>query len=132
MSRHQGRVLAFQAMYAWEVSGRPAGYKTDFSWNDKEHDTLWSSLLLSSCIEKVGELDAIIRKHLQKYELERLGKVELSIMRVAVYELVYQKDIDPAVCIHEAVKIAQDYGSGVSFKLINGVLDAVSKSLQNG
>jgi len=128
MSRHQSRVLAFQALYAWEASGRPERYVPDFSWVEKESDILYPRLLVLGCIENFLHIDGVIKEHLKRYEIERLGKVELAIMRLGVYELTFQSDVDPAVCIHEAVRIAQDFGSGVSFRIVNGVLDAVRRT----
>ncbi|MFP4365086.1 MAG: transcription antitermination factor NusB [Spirochaetia bacterium] len=134
-SRRKARIIAVQGLYAWEVSKGPLDLITQFLWlsDDKrerlKEDTLpFASLLITGTVDNSKEIDAIIQKHLKNWKLERLDKVDLSIMRLGAYSLLYQKDIPGTVSIDEAVGIAKEFSSNESYKFINGVLDAIRKS----
>lgn len=73
------------------------------------------------------KLDEEISKHLKKWSINRISKVSLAILRVAMYEIVFCNDIDIDVAISEAVKIAQVYTLKEDVSFINGVLSSVSK-----
>lgn len=73
------------------------------------------------------KLDEEISKHLKKWSINRISKVSLAILRVAMYEIVFCDDIDIDIAISEAVKIAQVYTSKEDVSFINGVLSSVSK-----
>jgi N utilization substance protein B len=61
--------------------------------------------------------------------MDRINKVALSVMRMSVYSLLYQKDTHASIVIDEAVGIAKEYGAEDSFKFINAVLDKINKGL---
>ncbi len=134
-SRRKGRILAFQALYAWDASGTPLADLLSFAWLEKEkRETLedelrtFASLLISGTIENIEAVDSCIRKHLEHWSLERLKKVDLAVLRLSVYSLLYQKDIPAQITIDEAIEIVKEYGSEDSYRFVNGVLDAVWKS----
>jgi N utilization substance protein B len=139
-SRRKGRTLAFQALYAWEGLGRPllSAELLGFEWLSdaekaklKEDTAAFARLLLTGTIENIASIDALIKKHLSNWTLSRLNRVDLAILRMSVYTLLYQSDIAPSIVIDEAIGISKDYGADDSFKFINGVLDAVSRSLRS-
>ncbi len=78
------------------------------------------------------ELDEAISEHLKGWSLNRLGRVDLSIMRLALYEIRYEKDIPDRVSINEAVELAKKYGEERSGKFINGVLANFAEPKENG
>ncbi|MDR0909612.1 MAG: transcription antitermination factor NusB [Spirochaetaceae bacterium] len=139
-SRRKARVLAFQALYSWDVSGRckkkDAPLDVDFSWlDDKQQKALdeatraFSSLIILGVVDNRKEIDALIKEHLQNWDIDRLKKVDLAILRMSVCQLLYQKDIAPSIVIDEAIKISKEYGDDDSFKFINGVLDAIKNDI---
>ena len=85
-----------------------------------------SKLMTDSYIE---EIDALITKHLDSWELYRINKVDLAILRISVYPLLYQKDLHPSIVINEAVDISKEFGSDDSYKFVNAVLDNIKKEL---
>lgn len=138
MSRRKGRVLAFQALYSHEVGGVPIEDLLTFSWanedgsagtdSDKE-EYMFARLLVSGTMEHLDEIDALIKSHLAvNWNFDRLNKVSLSILRMSVYSLLYQKETSPSIVIDEAVNIAKDFGADESFRFINAVLDKISKA----
>lgn len=72
--------------------------------------------------EKIPEIDAIIDEASDGWKTGRMGKAELAILRLAVYELKYDEDIPAGVAINEAVELAKRYGGEQAPKFINGIL----------
>ena len=139
-SRRKARILAFQALYAWEVHHNQSGNLSipegllDFSWaeNTKPLDekmTAYSRLLVCGTVENVVAVDSMIQEHLQNWDLERLNRVDLAILRMSVYTLIFQTDMPPSIVIDEAIEISREFGTDDSYRFVNGVLDSVRKSL---
>lgn len=132
MSRRNGRVLAFQGLYSWEVSKNPIDEILSFDWAENPEDTestTFASYIISGAIDHMEEIDAKISEFLNtSWTIERINKVSLSILRSSTYELLFQSDTEPKIVIDEAVEIAKKYGEDGSFKFINAVLDKISKS----
>ena len=96
---------------------------------DEESDA-FTRLLISGTIENIAEIDEVIKKHLINWEFGRLNKVDLAILRISVYSLLYQKDIHPTIIIDEAIDISKEFGTDDSYKFVNAVLDNVRKTLK--
>ena len=79
--------------------------------------------------EHLAEIDAIIERNLKNWNVSRISKVALSLLRLAVYELCVLKEIDPAIVINEAVEIAKTYSTQDDASYINGVLGAVVREM---
>lgn len=80
--------------------------------------------------DNLEEIDNKISSHLSSnWKIERISKVSLSIMRVAVYEMMFLKDIPCSVSINEAVELSKKFSGEEDYKFINGVLGAISKDL---
>lgn len=144
MSRRKGRILAFQALYSWDVSNESLENILSFSWLQKDSDLnkedsveltasvkeeqAFASLIIVGTVEHIDEVDKLITSHLaSNWSKERLNKVTLAILRVSVYEIIFQKEAKPSIIIDEAVSIAKDYGPDDSYKFINAVLDNIGK-----
>lgn len=144
MARRKGRILAFQALFSWDMGNKDVASLMDFPWVHafgqegedagevsaqlKESET-FARLLVAGTIEHIEEIDALIRRHLDSWEFQRINKVDLAILRISVYPLLYQKDLHPSIVINEAVDISKEYGSDDSFKFVNAVLDNIKKEL---
>ena len=138
-TRRCGRILAFQALYAWEACSNDAGEKNmaaAFSWLDDtleqldENTAQFSRLLVTGTIENIKVIDAMIRSHLQNWAFSRVQRVDLALLRMSTYTLMYQADIAPTIAINEAVGIARDYGTDDSYRFINGMLDSIRKTIE--
>lgn len=73
------------------------------------------------------ELDAAVASVLENWSPERVGKIERSILRLALYEMRYAEDVPVAVAINEAIELAKQYGDGEAPRFVNGVLDRLKK-----
>ena len=135
-SRRKARILAFQALYAWDASGVSSADLLTFSWlGDEKAATLddelktFAGLIVSGALENMVEVDKAIAAHLEHWTFERLKRVDVAILRMAVYSILYQSDIPAQITIDEAIEIAKEYGAEDSYRFINGVLDAIWKGL---
>jgi N utilization substance protein B len=135
-SRRKGRILAFQALYWWEANHVPVEELTVFPWlDDDKRENLdpgmagFSRALIAGTLENIQHIDSLIRAHLQNWDFSRLSRVDLAILRMSAYTLIYQQDMPPSIVIDEAIGIAKEYGADDSFRFVNGVLDAIRKTL---
>jgi len=139
-SRRKGRILAFQALYSWDTFYSQTGDVSipegllDFPWVEPtipldEEVSAFSRLLATGTTENIAVIDSTIEKHLENWELKRLNKVDLAILRMSVYTLMFQTDIHPSIVIDEAIDIAKEFGTDDSYRFVNGVLDSIRKTL---
>ena len=80
-------------------------------------------------VSKLSEVDDMINKNARGWDVSRLGKVDLAILRLAVYEVMFDDDIPTGVAIDEAVELAKKYGQEESSSFVNGILASVAKSI---
>lgn len=120
--RHKARILAFKALYSWELNKSTTF--TDIS-DIEEFSSTFGEKLFNGVIENCIEIDRIITGSMEHWELNRVDKVDLSILRLSVYSLLHLKDIPKSITINEAINISKEYGSEKSFKFVNGVLDSI-------
>ena len=153
MSRRKSRIIAFQALYSWDVSKESVDDILSFSWlqkdseikegvehnfseSEKEEQT-FASFIITGTIDHINEIDELIKKHLtSNWSMERVNKVSLAILRTSIYEMLYQQGYDEyrkitnseaKIVIDEAVNITKDYGPEDSYKFVNAVLDKIRK-----
>ena len=92
-----------------------------------EKDCTYISEKFEKIREKVSELDCFINEQATGWKTERMGKVDLAIIRLAVYEIKYDDSVPTSVAINEAVELAKKFGQDESSSFINGVLAKFSK-----
>ena len=90
--------------------------------NVKPEDLEYINRKCNDIIAKVAEIDAAINESTTGWKTTRMGKVDLTIIRLAVYEMKYEEDIPSKVSINEAVELAKKYGTDESASFVNGVL----------
>ena len=82
-------------------------------------------------VEKnIEEIDALIEKNLKGWKKNRISKISLTILRIAVFEMLYMKNIPTSVSINEAVELAKNYATAADGSFVNGVLGSIAKSLE--
>ena len=141
-SRRKGRILAFQALYSWDAHFSRTGDASvpegllDFSWTRQNEETAlneetaaFSRLLVNGTVENISAVDSMIQKNLQNWDLVRLNRVDLAVLRMSAYTLMFQKEMPPSIVIDEAIGIAKEFGADDSYRFINGVLDGIRKTL---
>lgn len=103
-----------------------AAYEVDEFEMDEECENLFKAVN-----EKATEIDEIIAKNSEKRQLSRIPKVSIAILRIAIYEMLYNENVPNNVAISEAVLIAKKFTYTPDVKFINGVLGVISKELEN-
>ena len=132
-SRREGRELGLQALYqldlrAEEDPGRTlALFWTNFDSGGEAQE--FARELIDGVLANRERIDALIGEAVQHWRLPRLSRVDLSLLRLATFELMARPDIPPSVTIDEAIEIARRFGSDDSAAFVNGVLDAIAGTL---
>jgi N utilization substance protein B len=128
--RHEARQWAVQFLFQRDFNaGDIESALADF-WQDKKSGDkarLFAEELIQGVESKKDELDRLIRKYAEHWDVKRMGAVDRNVMRVALYEMIYRPDIPPVVSINEAVEIAKDLSGVESGKFVNGILDHACK-----
>ncbi len=140
--RRAERSLAFQVLYALaftpastldEVAAafqkapdqgapcdKPAGPQ-GFAWELVEG--VWTNM---------ARIDQHLASFSQNWRIERMGKVEITLLRLALYEILYRCDVPPKVAINEAIELSKQFGDDGSRGFVNGILDAAARALEAG
>ena len=127
MTRRELRENVFKMLFRvefheeGEMSGQ-LGMMDDELENITEADAAYINNKCSDIIAKIPELDEAINASTTGWKTTRMGKVDLSIIRLAVYEIKYEEDVPAKVAINEAVELAKSYGTDNSASFVNGVL----------
>lgn len=131
--RHDGRVAALQYLYAWSIN--PPDDPVDnlrLFFEGQEHPRdhyAFGEELIEGVIRNQAPIDAQIRVLAQNWDFERIAKIDLAILRIAMFEMLYRKDIPPVVSINEAIDISKEFSNADSKRFINGILDRLKDQL---
>ena len=87
----------------------------------------FSLILVRGVMSNLSEIDKVINNYTNNWSLERITNIDRSILRMAIYEILYLKNIPKSVSINEAVELAKKYGTKSSFSFVNGVLGKIDK-----
>ena len=132
--RRQAREWAVQFLFQTEFNPDEIDRAlTDF-WNDEEkkpseRDQAYVNEVVRGVLEKRRDIDRTISKYTDNWDVDRLGVLDRTVLRVATYEMLFRSDIPPVVSINEAVEIAKAYSGKESGRFVNGVLDRIQKEL---
>jgi len=130
-SRREARELALQALYQLDVAGGgDPGMALFWSYFDAEREVqAFARELVEGVAAHRERIDALIAASAEHWRLPRLSRVDLSLLRLATFELLARPDIPPSVAIDEAIEIARRFGSEDSPAFVNGVLDHIAQVL---
>ena len=118
MDRSGARELAFKLLYSLEIQ-KPE--------NIEEQTKTYMEDVVNGIEKNKEQIDKLIEKNLKSdWKIERISKMDLSILRLAIYEINY-KELPYKVAINEAVELAKKYGEDTSKKFVNGVLASIVK-----
>jgi N utilization substance protein B len=131
-SRSQCRDWALQFLYQAEFAGPHRPEALEQFWRHFQTEDAPPAYLLelvSGVTSHVEELDVFIVRYSEHWRLERMTIVDRNLLRLAIYELLYQPHIPAKVVINEAVEMAKRFGSEASGGFVNGILDQVRMSV---
>ena len=134
--RHKARELATDTLYSLDFNSNlpPTGDWDLFQGVSEEEEAtltedtkVYASFLFTGTLEHLDEIDSIISKYSKNRPIENIDCVDRNILRISIFQLLYDKETHPTIVIDEAVKLSQELSNDVSFKFINGILDTYSK-----
>ena len=133
INRHQAREIAVQFLYQMDINQN--SIKDNLANLKEEHPdlNLKDSFLIDLIFgvnEELEEIDKQINEHVTNWKVKRMAKVDRNIIRLAVYEMLYQDDIPAAVSIDEAVELAKSFSNQKSAKFVNGILGRLVDKLE--
>ena len=126
-AREAAMSLLYQSIFIPEYNLDALKNMVD-QWDLDEKDNPYIDDILSGCQTHREEIDSIIRSNSKGWTFDRISKVDLSILRLALYEILYRDDIPASVSINEAVEMAKKYGGEKTGSYINGILAAFHRS----
>ena len=120
MKRHEAREKALQVLFQLEnteltveeAMGHIKGQPTNAFYEK----------IVKGTAEHLEEIDAALEQHLEKWSLARLPKIERTVLRLAVYEILYMQETPKRVILNEAIELCKTFGDEKSSKFVNGVL----------
>lgn len=128
--RHSGRVIAVQTLYIYEMSQNEQAL-SDWRWISsdlKEESLLFARFLLNGIYAHLDEIDRMIESASDKRDFDRIAKVDLAVLRVSAYEMLFQaQPLTPRIVIDEAVEISKNFSADDSYRFVNGILDKLSR-----
>jgi N utilization substance protein B len=129
-TRRRARELALQLLYQFELTDASpeemqAGFEEGRNPGEGVRD--FADNLLRGTLDRIDEIDEELGYQTTHWRLERLAAVDRNILRLAMYELMFDTDTPHAVVIDEAIEIAKKYGTKDSGRFVNGVLDGFVK-----
>lgn len=133
MGRHEQREQVFMLLFRVEFhtpEEMPRQERLFFEDNEtvtREKDAAYIETKEKAVRKKISEIDQIIDKNTEGWDTTRMGKVELTILRLAVYEMLFDEDVPKGVAIDEAVEIAKKFGQDNSGGFVNAILAKISK-----
>lgn len=127
MSRRELREQIFKLLFRVEfnkMEDMPEQEQLFFEDEDaaKDEDAVYISDKYHKISEKLSEIDSRLNEKASGWDTGRMSKVDLTILRLAVYEICYDEDVPTGVAINEAVELAKKFGQDASFGFVNGVL----------
>lgn len=127
--RREGREAAVQFLFAHDLHGEHTPEEQEAFWtvhNAKNSVRTYAESLIHGVLANTAEIDALIEPVLENFRMQRLAVVDLNVLRMAVYELVYLPEVPAPVVINEAIEIAKVLGAGESGSFVNGILHKIA------
>jgi N utilization substance protein B len=131
--RRDGRVSAVQYLYAWSLN-HPANLLEDLrvfftSLEQPREHYAFGDELIQGTIANLPEIDGRIKALAHNWEFDRIAKIDLAILRVAIFEMLHRPDIPPVVSINEAIDLSKQFSNADAKRFINGILDRLKGEL---
>ncbi|MGM9950644.1 MAG: transcription antitermination factor NusB [Lysinibacillus sp.] len=121
MKRHEARAKALQVLFQLDSTELPVEEAIEHVLEGQETDAFLEQLVRGT-MEQKEQIDAALEEKLENWTLSRLPKIERTVLRLSVYELLYMQDAPERVVLNEAIELCKVYGDEKSSKFVNGVL----------
>ncbi|MCC5834796.1 MAG: transcription antitermination factor NusB [Opitutales bacterium] len=131
--RRENRTAAMQFLYQWSIN-KPEHLNRDidlfFKDREKPREAYqFAEELIRGALEHLEEVDKTIQKYSQNWNFDRVARIDLAILRLAIYEMAFRRDIPPIVSINEAIDLSKRFSNPDAKRFINGILDQYKLTL---
>jgi N utilization substance protein B len=133
--RRKAREIALQTLYADEISreGWEKTFQDTVARRSPSDDAVrYARLLVAAVVEHRAALDALIAGCLENWTLERVSTIDVTILRIALAELLHCPEVPTSVVINEAIEIAHRFSSAEAGGFVNGILDRLAREVRRG
>lgn len=135
-ARRKARICALQMLFQYDVA-RPSveeltsGYWEAFGDDMGNVPHEFSDKLALGAISHLEEIDALIKRRAENWRIQRMAVVDRNLLRLAIYEFLFESDTPKTVVINEALEIARRFSTFEATQFINGILDAIKRDLED-
>lgn len=140
-NRHLGRIIALQTLYEEEFRHDAGDAEFDLDevlsrniarYKEMVDDIGFIEELVKGVLKSTADLDAVLQPIAPEWPIDQIARMDRLVLRMGLYELLYDKNVPPKVVINEAVELAKAFGGENSSKFINGVLGTVLRQQTGG
>ena len=134
-NRHLARTIALQTLFEWDLKGKkPEMIDEIINYNFREFapefdDHSFTEKLVKGIVSDILKIDETITKYAPEWPLEQITNVDRNILRIGVYELIFDLNIPAKVAINESIELAKNFGGESSGRFVNGVLGSIYKDI---
>lgn len=135
-ARRKARICALQMLFQYDVARPPVEEITRSYWEAFGDDMgnvphEFSDKLALGAISHLDEIDALIKRRAENWRIQRMAVVDRNLLRLAIYEFLFESDTPKTVVINEALEIARRFSTFEATQFINGILDAIKRDLED-
>ena len=135
MKRKRSREIAMKLLFSMEISKNSyeetiETFVEDYEMDLKTIDLEYIKEVMKSVVDHKEEIDEIIKNSLINWTIDRVSKVNLTIVRLAIAEMLYINDVPEVVAINEAIELTKKYSDDNSVSFVNGALDKAFKNIK--
>lgn len=130
MGRRASREVAMKLLYQTEIQKEDREWQIEYALKSKSFDIKdkqYIKDIVWGVLSNKEKIDGLIEKHAIGWKLNRISRVDLSILRVSIYEILFRDDIPYNVSVNEAIEMAKKYSTEEAGSFINGILSKVPK-----
>lgn len=137
-ARHRAREAAVQMLYQWEVGRTSMSEVASTFWLHDDSATAllsedqraFAGKLADGVVADVANIDPLITEAAEHWRIERMNAIDRLILRLAVYELLHERETPAPVIINEALELARTFSDPDAVRFVNGILDAIRRRLE--
>ncbi|MDP4180692.1 MAG: transcription antitermination factor NusB [Bacillota bacterium] len=131
MGRRAARETAMKLLYQLEIQKDDREQQIQYTLEEEEfteNDRVYINEVIDGVHKKLEDIDKLVEMHAKGWKINRISKVDLSILRLSIYEMNFREDIPFNVSINEAVELAKKYSNEDAGAFVNGILGKVSRA----
>ncbi|MDO4493269.1 MAG: transcription antitermination factor NusB [Clostridia bacterium] len=128
IAREVAMKMVFSQMFGGEDTPEAVLEKSELGVELNEGELAVAKDIFDGVEEHIPELDEFVAEYSKDWTIDRIGRVDLSVLRVAMYEILYREDVPVSVAIDEAVELAKRFGGERSYSFVNGILGSFAKA----